>query len=436
LRLERSCVQDIQGLRSMKLPVLILIIVAIMLIGIIVVSPGEETVLSEAGSIDAYFCPRERCMEVLLPLIDSAGEIKCAFYELNLPEIESMLREKGADVVIEDSEAIEGFTSHYSPALMHNKFCVFDSEIVWTGSMNPTENDNFRNNNNIIIIRSRSIAENYLDEFEELKRGEHGKGGKVRNTGGQLGGIPVENYFCPEDNCKLQVLQELKAAKSSAYFMTFSFTDEDIANQLYNLWHEGLDVRGVFEKRQESSYSQFSGLSEFSILDRNPGTMHHKVFIIDNATVITGSFNPTKNANERNDENIIIIHDAAIAGKFVEEFEILREADYERVEEGQLKIQEVLYNPDGKDEGNEQIILHNQGDEELDLSYYFISDNSTNTRLSGKIGADGLFSVSPRFSLKNKQGVIILKEGLLPIDKLAWDGRCAKGMRRDGSCIG
>ena len=48
--------------------------------------------------------------------------------------------------------------------------------------------------------------------------------------------------------------------------------------------------------------------------------MHHKVFIIDNETVITGSYNPTKHANEKNDENILVIHGREIAGEYVQEF--------------------------------------------------------------------------------------------------------------------
>lgn len=48
--------------------------------------------------------------------------------------------------------------------------------------------------------------------------------------------------------------------------------------------------------------------------------MHHKVFIIDEKVVVTGSFNPTAGGNERNDENILIIEDEAIAKRFVEEF--------------------------------------------------------------------------------------------------------------------
>ena len=49
--------------------------------------------------------------------------------------------------------------------------------------------------------------------------------------------------------------------------------------------------------------------------------MHHKVFIIDQETVITGSFNPTNAGDSKNDENILIIKDKGIAKQFKEEFD-------------------------------------------------------------------------------------------------------------------
>lgn len=52
--------------------------------------------------------------------------------------------------------------------------------------------------------------------------------------------------------------------------------------------------------------------------------MHHKVFIIDGKTVVTGSFNPTAGGNTRNDENILIIEDEEIAELFLEEFDKVR----------------------------------------------------------------------------------------------------------------
>ena len=48
--------------------------------------------------------------------------------------------------------------------------------------------------------------------------------------------------------------------------------------------------------------------------------MHHKVFVIDNQSVVTGSFNPTLSADTKNDENLLIMHDEKIAKAFLGEF--------------------------------------------------------------------------------------------------------------------
>ena len=72
--------------------------------------------------------------------------------------------------------------------------------------------------------------------------------------------------------------------------------------------------------------SQYSRLKDFGIdvkTDNNKYKLHHKVFIIDNETVITGSFNPSKNAEWNNDENILIIHSKEAAKLYINEFERL-----------------------------------------------------------------------------------------------------------------
>ena len=105
--------------------------------------------------------------------------------------------------------------------------------------------------------------------------------------------------------------------------------------------------------------------------------MHNKVFVIDNKTVITGSYNPTKNANERNDENILIIHDKKIAEKFLNEFNNLY--DYEESLPGlssELIISKVLYDAVGSDKDNEFIELKNIGTDILNLDYFFIGNNT------------------------------------------------------------
>jgi phosphatidylserine/phosphatidylglycerophosphate/cardiolipin synthase-like enzyme len=209
--------------------------------------------------------------------------------------------------------------------LTHNKFCIIDKKAVFTGSFNPTINGAFRNNNNMIIIDSRYLAKNYEDEFSELWDYRFGQGAKIKNPMVYYNNKKIENYFCPEDDCKGKIINTIEQAKSSIYFMTFSFTDEDIADSIF--FKNDLDIKGIFDNMQAGSrysqYHRFYGFGLPVIRDKNPAIMHHKVFIIDNSTVITGSFNPTGAANYKNDENIIIIHDKAIAKQFLDEFERL-----------------------------------------------------------------------------------------------------------------
>lgn len=378
----------------------------------------SNVVYEPEQNIEIYFCPDDHCQDKILFLINQAEEIKCAFYELNLPDMIKLLKEKNAEVIIEDSTYKGDFQTGKSYALMHNKFCVFDNKIVLTGSMNPTERGNYYNNNNIMIIESNTLAQNYLDEFEELKNNVYGEGGKVVNPMIYLGNTKIENYFCPEDNCKLHVINALQSANSSVYFMVFSFTDEDIGNLLWNKNYLGLDVKGVLEKKQLGQYSRYEDLKEFSVIDTNPYTMHHKVFIVDNKTVITGSYNPTKNANEKNDENILIIHNKEIAEKYVREFERLF---YGKEEKSDLSIIKVVYDVPGSDTGKEYVKIKNKGNTDEDLDYYFISNNKSNSRLNGTISINETIKIYPSFSLTNKKGIVQLKKHIYVIDSYSWN---------------
>ena len=279
-----------------------------------------------------YFCPQDNCSYHLASLIAEANNsVHCAFFDIKLREVLGSLadKSKNADVkLVIDNENKRGLVAgnvlyDTSAQLSHNKFCVIDRKIVWTGSFNPTERGNTKNNNNAVVIYSAQLAKNYEKEFSELWKGDFGKGEKTKIKMINISGMIMENYFCPEDNCAAKVINEIRKAKESVYFMTFSFTHEGVADALLFL-DKDIEIKGIFEKSQGGSkYSQFRRLQEFGldvIKDSNPYNMHHKVFIIDNRTVITGSFNPTKNGDLRNDENMIIIHDKEIAEKFLKEF--------------------------------------------------------------------------------------------------------------------
>jgi hypothetical protein len=359
----------------------------------------------------------------MLDLFYSSNEIRCAFYDLDLPLMIATLKEKDAFVVLENDNSLKEFSSMFSPALMHHKFCVLDGKVVTTGSMNPTERDNYFNNNNLVIIRSEALSKNYLDEWEEVFQGRFSQGKLVKNPIIYVGEIKIENYFCPEDNCKGHVIDVLKTANRSIYFMTFSFTDSDIGNLLWNKEYAGLDVKGIFEKSQLSEYSVYEDLKHFSIIDKNKYNMHNKVFIIDEKIVVTGSFNPSKNANERNEENVLIIHDENIAMKYAAEFRRLWEKNEELPSvPARVMLSRVLYDAQGSDAGKEYVEIENIGDEIEYLDYYSLSDNKTNDRLDGAIAPGEVITLNPGFDLKNSEGMLYLNHNGVVVDYVYWEG--------------
>jgi phosphatidylserine/phosphatidylglycerophosphate/cardiolipin synthase-like enzyme len=284
--------------------------------------------------MSVYFCPQDDCEQVLIDVIDSATKsVHCALFDLDLKDLINVIGKKSYSVEVKLVVDNENYGSIIGPGVRkdtssqfsHNKFCVVDGKVITTGSMNPTDNGADKNNNNLLVLYSKYLAINYEDEFKELWNGSFGKGGSVEYPVIYLNGHEIENYFCPEDNCAKKIASELRSASKSIYFMAFSFTNEEIADAI--LFNDKAVVKGLFEKRGSGSkYSQYNRLKDFGIdvkLDTNGFTMHHKVFIIDERIVITGSMNPTGVGDGKNDENVLIIHDKTVARKYIEEFERL-----------------------------------------------------------------------------------------------------------------
>jgi phosphatidylserine/phosphatidylglycerophosphate/cardiolipin synthase-like enzyme len=210
---------------------------------------------------------------------------------------------------------------------MHNKFIIIDNQTVWTGSTNITNNGNFRNNNNVIVIDSPSLAAIFQREFDEMWQGEFGA--RAPSDVGQqslvIEGSPIQVYFAAEDHPVSSIVPLVEAAEESVRFMAFSFTHDDLGAAMLARDKAGVDVKGVFETRgSKTEYSEFLGLYCANVptrLDGNPAILHHKVLIIDDRIVITGSANFSNNADRRNDENLIVIDNEDIARLYLQEFD-------------------------------------------------------------------------------------------------------------------
>jgi phosphatidylserine/phosphatidylglycerophosphate/cardiolipin synthase-like enzyme len=286
-------------------------------------------------------------LQAVIADIDGARKsIDLATFDYDIPELTDALiraKERGVTVrLIVDSENLEtpevseqtgrlqtaGIPVHFDDRepFMHNKFLVVDAGVAWTGSWNMTTNDTFRNNNNMVRFRNDLLAADYTREFNQMFEGRFG-GKKTSGTPYprvQVAGANVEVYFSPEDGVAKYVVQRLQNATSNIRFMTFSYTADDIANAMIAKAKAGLVVQGVFERQNASGtgseYSKLKSGGVDVLHDGNCYILHHKVIIIDDRTVITGSYNFTGSAERDNDENLVIIDDPAIARSFLDEF--------------------------------------------------------------------------------------------------------------------
>jgi phosphatidylserine/phosphatidylglycerophosphate/cardiolipin synthase-like enzyme len=129
-----------------------------------------------------------------------------------------------------------------------------------------------------------------------------------------------EVFFSPSGGCTEAVVGSLEKAKASVLVQAYSFTSAPIAKALVEAKRRGVNVQVVLDKTQKgdryssADFLRNSGVPTF--IDSQHNVAHNKVMIIDGQTVITGSFNFTKAAEEKNAENLLVIQDAELAKKY------------------------------------------------------------------------------------------------------------------------
>lgn len=133
---------------------------------------------------------------------------------------------------------------------------------------------------------------------------------------------PYSICFTPGANCTALLIRQIQSAKTSVYVQAYSFTSKPIAQALAQAHAKGIKVSVIVDKSQrgQSSHSAATWLHKQGVpiwIDYRPAIAHNKVMIIDNNTVVTGSFNFTLSAQQRNAENLIIIRDPWVAKQYL-----------------------------------------------------------------------------------------------------------------------
>jgi phosphatidylserine/phosphatidylglycerophosphate/cardiolipin synthase-like enzyme len=293
----------------------------------------------------------------VVPLIEGAkSTIDVASFDFNLPSVTNALvnaKKRGVKVrvVVDEvngnqqldaikSAGVEAFDAlkalqdanipvvdgGRSNGLMHDKIIIIDGSTLFMGSWNMSYNDTFRNNNNLLEITNKNLIANYQAKYNELFGGKHF--GAKAQVGAQMpklivDGVFVENYFSPVDNVMDKLVAYVNAAQKSVRFIAFTYTDHRLSDAMISRAKDGVKVEGVIENRGASNGALVPLIcASLPVkVDGNKYTMHHKVIIIDDSTVITGSFNFTNAADTVNDDNILVIHSPEIAALYNQEFE-------------------------------------------------------------------------------------------------------------------
>ena len=124
-------------------------------------------------------------------------------------------------------------------------------------------------------------------------------------------------YFTPPTNAASAIVKTIDGSEHEVLVQAYGFTHNAIAQALVRAHQRGVNVRVLLDQKSQSSNRYVMGvLTDADIAVRQDGKhaiAHNKVMVIDQAIVITGSFNFTNSAETRNAENVLILKSPDLA---------------------------------------------------------------------------------------------------------------------------
>lgn len=132
--------------------------------------------------------------------------------------------------------------------------------------------------------------------------------------------------FTPGGDCTQVIVDQIAGARSQILVQAYSFTSAPIAQALVQAKKRGVDVRAILDKSQRSE--RYSGADYLAnggvpvLIDAKHAIAHNKIVIVDSEVVVTGSFNFTKAAQEKNAENLVVLRDKGLAERYAENWQM------------------------------------------------------------------------------------------------------------------
>lgn len=307
---------------------------------------------------------------VLVGEINGARKsIQAALYELDLPNVSQALlaafrrgvnvqivmdygttfpgqgktRDQALQDLIDAGVAIRVLKGFGSYGIMHNKFAVYDGNLLETGSYNWTQSSNVNDYNNVIARTDAGLIASFQNYWEwmwdaatPVADAQNGVAPPSVTTppaatgsGPSFKGRSFPSCtFSPNGGTTDQLVSLISLSQKTIDIAMFAFTSKPVAQALVQAAHRGVEVR-FLQDRSEAPYSQDKTLLGAGIPVRilsgisGKGVMHDKVGIFDGEMVETGSFNYSGNAQANNFENAVYDAAPATVSAFEGEFNAL-----------------------------------------------------------------------------------------------------------------
>jgi phosphatidylserine/phosphatidylglycerophosphate/cardiolipin synthase-like enzyme len=313
----------------------------------------------------AKLSPRDRHRyDEFFSLVDLNQDGRLDRQEIDGGDALVILKNAGIPIIDDRADGSKG------SGLMHHKFVVIDRNLILTGSANFTPSDihgdlsnlaTRGNSNNLLVIRDRNLAELFIEEFNLMWGNGQPNSRKfgVNKPNRELktffiGKTTLSVHFSPtptnsetSSSSNSAIASVLARAQKSVDLALFVFSAQELADILeqrardnvkirvlidrefiFQPYSEALDILGIALSK---NCQQESSNHPWQIPLKTVGTpqlpqgdkLHHKLAIVDEQTIITGSHNWSKAADRTNDETLLIIKNPKIVAHYRREFERL-----------------------------------------------------------------------------------------------------------------
>lgn len=136
--------------------------------------------------------------------------------------------------------------------------------------------------------------------------------------------------FSPDGGVLDGIVAAIDGARSAIRMQLYIFNSEPIARALVRAKIRGVDVEGVMDGEQAGlARSKVPFLAKAGVplyLDSPEGGINHnKVFVIDGALLVMGSYNMQDKSEKHSAENVLFIHSPELAALYLKNYEQRRQ---------------------------------------------------------------------------------------------------------------